>query len=260
MGFSIPISQMFSGGVVWRGIVYSLLMMLGKICCGIWLVLPFTFIISCLKTHIPGLPGIRNLKTSSDHAADIHRLVRIPSWTMPDKHTLTTSVASAREIVHGLKPGNLFHKSPGSDSQDVQDQITTSSAQPASVQGAEATKTSASKSIPTREHSDESTASISLYPAAIISCAMVARGEIGFLISSVAETKGVFRSDSSAAVAGASSSEIFLVITWAIMLCTILGPLCVGLLVRRVKKLDQQSIASQVEGHKKDVLGVWGVS
>lgn len=36
VGFSIPISQMFAGPVVWRGIIYTVLMMLGKALCGAW--------------------------------------------------------------------------------------------------------------------------------------------------------------------------------------------------------------------------------
>lgn len=113
-------------------------------------------------------------------------------------------------------------------------------------------------SAPVQEkQEEESPAPLSLYPAGIISCAMTARGEIGFLISSVAETKGVFRQGPADA---AAVSDIFLIVTWAIVLCTILGPLGVGLLVRRVKRLETQSSAAQVEGHKRNALGVWGVS
>ncbi|KAH0125533.1 hypothetical protein KCU67_g17580, partial [Aureobasidium melanogenum] len=35
IGFSIPITQMFRGAIVWRGIVYTILMMLGKLACGL---------------------------------------------------------------------------------------------------------------------------------------------------------------------------------------------------------------------------------
>lgn len=104
---------------------------------------------------------------------------------------------------------------------------------------------------------------MSRYPAGIVSCAMVARGEIGFLISSVAETKGIFRSSSSSTTSstpGEETSELFLIITWAIFLCTILGPLCVGLLVRRVKRPEGRIHApGQVEGSRENVLGIWGV-
>lgn len=95
---------------------------------------------------------------------------------------------------------------------------------------------------------------ISLYPATILGTAMVARGEIGFLISSIAESKGIFSSTSDAT----EVSQMFLIITWAIVLCTVIGPLCVGLLVRRVKYLEA---GAEKDGRtvRADVLGVWGV-
>lgn len=92
----------------------------------------------------------------------------------------------------------------------------------------------------------------SLYPAAILGSAMVARGEIGFLISSIAESKGVFGRSSED-----GSSELFVVVTWAILLCTVLGPIAVGLLVKRVKRL--QEAESSDKAGREDLLGVWGV-
>ena len=84
--------------------------------------------------------------------------------------------------------------------------------------------------------------------------AMTARGEIGFLISGVAESNGVF------SLGGSSDeeSDIFLVVTWAIVICTILGPLGVGLCVRRVKTLEERKNREQ-EGAGRDVLGEWAV-
>ncbi|KAF2637777.1 hypothetical protein P280DRAFT_520906 [Massarina eburnea CBS 473.64] len=38
IGFSIPITRMFQSSIVWRGIVYTMLMTLGKTVCGLWLV------------------------------------------------------------------------------------------------------------------------------------------------------------------------------------------------------------------------------
>lgn len=83
---------------------------------------------------------------------------------------------------------------------------------------------------------------------------MMARGEIGFLISAVVKSNGVssFRSVSD------FESNIFLVVTWAIVLCTILGPLGVGFTVRRSKRFREQGNREQ-EGAGRDVLGV-GVS
>jgi len=90
---------------------------------------------------------------------------------------------------------------------------------------------------------------------------MVARGEIGFLISSLANSQGLF----SANVSGQSpaqdeSDPIFLIVTWAIVLCTIVGPLTVGFLVRRLKTLEERAEAgTSPEGAKRNVLGSWGV-
>lgn len=87
---------------------------------------------------------------------------------------------------------------------------------------------------------------------------MTARGEIGFLISSIAESNGIYSNSSTSQPKG-TSSDTFLVVTWAIMLCTILGPLAVGLVVKRVKRL-QQGVDKEGRVIRGDVLGVWAVS
>uniref|UniRef100_UPI0035D3DCD7 hypothetical protein n=1 Tax=Brucella ceti TaxID=120577 RepID=UPI0035D3DCD7 len=91
---------------------------------------------------------------------------------------------------------------------------------------------------------------LSLYPASILGLAMVPRGEIGFLISAVAQSGGIFDSGTSTA-----ESDIFLIVTWAIVLCTVVGPVCVGILVGHVRRLSTEkgNPASQ-----RNVLGVWG--
>lgn len=96
----------------------------------------------------------------------------------------------------------------------------------------------------------------SLQPPLILALAMCARGEIGFLISGVAESNGIFSASGTASAS--ESSDIFPVVTRAIVLCTILGPLGVGLSVRRVKKLQERK-SKQQEGTGRDVLGVWGL-
>lgn len=85
----------------------------------------------------------------------------------------------------------------------------------------------------------------------MLGSAMVARGEIGFLISSLAESNGVFGT-----VDGGGSSDIFLVATWAILLCTIIGPVSIGAMVNRVKKLQKTRATDTA---KPDPLGGWGV-
>lgn len=89
----------------------------------------------------------------------------------------------------------------------------------------------------------------SLYPPSILGLAMVARGEIGYLIASLAESQGIFGAGSSG-----GSSEIYLVVIWAISICTLVGPICVGTLVKRVKKLREIRGESGL-----DPLGVWGI-
>lgn len=37
IGFSVPISKMFTGTIVWRGVIYTILMCVGKLVCGLWL-------------------------------------------------------------------------------------------------------------------------------------------------------------------------------------------------------------------------------
>ena len=85
--------------------------------------------------------------------------------------------------------------------------------------------------------------------------AMVARGEIGYLIASLAESTGVFKNHDQGSKED-GSSQIYLVVVWAITLCTIIGPISVGVLVRRVRRLQKASEGSQ---EIKDPLGSWGV-
>ena len=96
----------------------------------------------------------------------------------------------------------------------------------------------------------------SLYPAAIIGTAMMARGEIGFLIAALAESKGIFASRDGSSAEDDGGSRIFLVVIWAVVLCTVIGPVSVGLLVRRVKKLQWQR---RELGGGEDLLGTWAV-
>jgi hypothetical protein len=200
IGFSIPITRMFEGAVVWRGVVYAILMMLGKLVCGLCLIRFEVFSIHGphLKTIIP--KAFRTWMSSTKPAR--------PSATFPERSS---------DGGHG--------------------------AAAASQHGRDSTLENRRSLRP-----------LSLYPATMLGCAMVARGEIGFLISSVAEANGVYRADNEDQ---GESSKLFLVVTWAILICTILGPLTVGLLVRRLKRLQE---AERSEGTgREDPLGIWGV-
>lgn len=85
----------------------------------------------------------------------------------------------------------------------------------------------------------------------------MARGEIGFLIAALAESTGIFVTQNvKSATQEDSGSEIYFVAIWAIVLCTVIGPVSVGFLVRRVERLQRQR-REYVGG--EDPLGMWGV-
>lgn len=153
---------MFRGPVFWRGVVYAILMGLGKLSCGLWLL---------------------RLSTAPKNTSGVNKNKRTP------------------------------------------------------------------KSFPRPK---------SLYPASVLGCAMIARGEIGFLISALAVTNGIFKAEDKAAGTATVDTELYLIVTWAILLCTVVGPVTLGLVVRRLRRLQQQGPGP--DGGKEDPLGTWAVS
>ncbi|CCE83115.1 Piso0_003687 [Millerozyma farinosa CBS 7064] len=144
IGFSIPIVQMFSGRLIWRGFVYAVLMFIAKVLCGLWV-----FFVSY-----------------------------------------------------------LFHRK---------------------------------KSEKPKDYSISS----GLYSSALLGMSMVPRGEIGFLVSSMAESKGVFGPPGD----NGTSSDVYIIVTWAIVICTIFGPIFIGSIIRHLRSKNKD-IRSQ--------LGEWG--
>ncbi|KAH8147364.1 uncharacterized protein LAJ45_08520 [Morchella importuna] len=199
IGFSIPITQLFAGSTVWRGIVYAALMALGKLLTGVWL----------LRFRVPGVAvagRIRALRKFGPAACTT------PATTTTTATPATTSSTTTATTTNSTPPTNTT---------------------PAPAQKPK-----------------------SLYPPSILGLAMIARGEIGFLIASVAEARGIF----SPAPGGAEgSSELYLVVIWATVVCTVLGPVCVGLLVRRVKALERERVVKGGTSGGVGVLGSWGV-
>ncbi|SMR41990.1 unnamed protein product [Zymoseptoria tritici ST99CH_1E4] len=204
IGFSIPISQMFTPSILWRGIVYSILMVLAKLFCGLCLI---RFSGPVIPTH-----QLTNFLPSSKHLP--WPLLRTTSKNTTDAATTTTTQATPSPATIDPKQGKKKKSSPGNR-------------------------------IPKP---------MSLYPATMLGFAMVARGEIGFLISAIAESKGVF---GDVRGEGNGSSELFLVVTWAILLCTLLGPIVVGTMVKRIKRL--QAAEREKRTGREDPLGIWGV-
>ncbi|CCD46422.1 hypothetical protein BofuT4_P040330.1 [Botrytis cinerea T4] len=85
----------------------------------------------------------------------------------------------------------------------------------------------------------QSTAVESTHPphieALLVGFAMVARGEIGFLIASLSQSSGTLLLKNQQNTAIVSGEAVFLVIVWAVVICTIVGPVVVGILVRRIR-------------------------
>lgn len=200
IGFSIPIARMFRGAIVWRGIVYTVLMAFAKVICGLWLV---------------------RFSSTPDKGNTSRLLAKVKLPSVPHFWGNNKSVTKTTQTSPDNSTGVL----------------------------------SSNMSNPESRSSPNPPKPFSLHPPLILALAMCARGEIGFLISGVAESNGIFSPSDGAST---DSSDIFLVVTWAIVLCTIVGPLGVGLSVRRVKELQERKDKQQ-EGAGREVLGVWGV-
>ncbi|CAK7233486.1 hypothetical protein SBRCBS47491_008625 [Sporothrix bragantina] len=227
IGFSIPITRMFSGPIVWRGVVYGVLMCIGKLVCGAWLL------------RLPSVPS-----------------VKVPKVRLPMKKNKNN-----KETLEGQreKKGKQTEKKTESDSprtgtDSEMDGVTTPARAVLVGEEMDDTVEPPSATLPPAHATPDAPAPFSLYPAAILGLAMVPRGEIGFLISSVAESNGVFGGDAGPEAEGRPQSDVFLVVTWAIVLCTVFGPPAVGLLVRRVKRLSSGDPTST-----RNPLGVWGL-
>lgn len=59
--------------------------------------------------------------------------------------------------------------------------------------------------------------------ALLVAFAMVARGEIGFLIASLSQSSGTLTLKATGQTPESSGEAVFLVIVWAVVLCTIIG-------------------------------------
>ncbi|KFY02390.1 hypothetical protein V490_00524 [Pseudogymnoascus sp. VKM F-3557] len=231
IGFAIPISDMFSAAIAWRGIVYTILMLFAKLVTGVWIL---RLSITLPKIYIP-----RSLRSTIAAPASCS------SWLYGKANKEVNNVANVTDTQE-LQPqvGNIVTENVGEAPPRPLRGESSMLANPSS-----SPSSAAAPSSPVRSRSP-----LSLYPAGMLGTAMTARGEIGFLIASLAETNGLFASSSRPST---GSSEIYLVVTWAIVLCTIIGPLSVGTLVKRVRRLQSES---EKNPRVSDPLGIWGVT
>jgi len=102
-------------------------------------------------------------------------------------------------------------------------------------------------------------------PVLLLSFAMVTRGEIGFLIASLSLSSRTLTFSSSNMSSpdvvsdGTLGEDLFLVLIWAVVLCTLVGPIVVGVVVKKIRRLVR---ANEVGGEEMSAvsrsLGVWG--
>lgn len=241
---------MFQGEVVWRGVVYSILMMFGKMITGLWLI----------QLRLSPPPILEKLG----------RISKIPftMCTSPFRKGRSDKFgASSNRNQNQNSQAKTAQKEKGNSASDKQ--ATEQDQRQDHGQDQSQPPTAAGATNPSQEEQSHAPISRttssnlppkprSLYPASILGLAMVARGEIGYLIASLAETDGIFAksSSSSSQQQSSGSSEMYLVVVWAITLCTVIGPICVGTLVKRVRKKQTQ----RVQPGGVDPLGTWGVT
>lgn len=197
-----PFLDLWTPTVLWRGIVYSVLMCLAKLAVG----LPILFypathaFASSIPTRVRTLltstrPGFRNI-CASVRRKQIHPRADIAQDNVRPHADEETKPEPGR-----VSPYNAPTSSP-----------------------------------PTRAVCSLTTAITSLPAAVFMGVAMVSRGEIGLLIAQLARggTEGSSSAEpTSSTGSGLLGDEAFLVAIWAILLCTLVGPISVGLVVRR---------------------------
>jgi Kef-type K+ transport system membrane component KefB len=229
IGLAIPITELFSGPIVWRGIIYTILMLFGKLVTGFWLV----------RFSGPIFPTFSFWSNIKDKVT-----TRKAAKSKKGKMKYQKEEATTTGQTEGLRPNDNIQLQDISQPTPDRPNIP----QPSTRANEGRKRAGKVKCI---------NPPLSLYPAAMLGTAMTARGEIGFLIASLAETTGVFSSATPSTTS--ESSEIYLITTWAILLCTIIGPLSVGTLVKRVRRLENNLAAKGDNEREQGPLGIWGV-
>ncbi|KAL5357328.1 Sodium/hydrogen exchanger family-domain-containing protein [Aspergillus floccosus] len=230
IGFAIPITEMFNGEIVWRGVVYALLMTLGKVITGLWLV------------RFSSSIGLGKAVSVITKPLSYMTLFCARPGCKSDENRKSKQAGETNQPLSEPITASDNNQSPSDQDEKGENQNKEPNT-PEQQQPETTPKSRTSLSLPPKPKS--------LYPPAILGLAMVARGEIGYLIASLAESQGMFSNGSSSD----GPSETYLVIIWAISLCTLVGPISVGTLVKRVKKLQQ----SRLDSGGPDPLGVWGI-
>ncbi|KIJ54329.1 hypothetical protein M422DRAFT_221900 [Sphaerobolus stellatus SS14] len=226
IGFSIPITRMFRASTVWRGFLYALLMFLGKAATGFWLwLIPRPMDIK-LFTKSSKSHENKTLKSQATEAQGKEK------GTIKQSNIMNTSVEESTILESDPSLSQTGLRTPPSE--EVNPMTSAKDESPSRTTGSRA-----SELVPTQN-------SLRAYGPLLLGTAMTARGEIGFLIASIGATHGIFRDTSAVPqdpveAQAIENDELYLVVIWAIVLCTIIGPIGVGALVRRLRRMDIQT-------------------
>ncbi|GAA5935301.1 hypothetical protein JCM3775_007265 [Rhodotorula graminis] len=178
IGFSLPFLDLWTGARIWRGIVYAVLMTLGKVVAG---------------APILVVDVLRGCRAGRDEATRAHERV------------------GEREREQGAGAG------ASTAAEKVGRPASLSSAVGDSGAGAQG----------------GSLLNEALPAAAFVGLALVARGEIGILVLQLAYSSATESAATGSASTPVLAEDSYLVGIWAVALCTIVGPIAFGALVRR---------------------------
>ncbi|KAF3911812.1 hypothetical protein AA313_de0207752 [Arthrobotrys entomopaga] len=256
IGFSVPIKRMFDGAIVWKGVVYSLLMITGKLVTGIW-ILPADVPFNAAKFSSK-FRGIRQSKEDPKSVTQVS-----------DTKDLCDNKTSSPSQLCSSSDSNSTGQLPEVE-QNIDEIMSASNQISANVESKSEEPNETNE--PPKDKPLKGTTSnsipnppISIYPSLIVGLAMVARGEIAFLIASIASANGILASsqENTESKKGSNTEDdnLYLIVIWAAVICTVVGPIGVGLLVRRVKRLEDEKRHSEGDECKtgRRVMGEWGV-
>ncbi|KAI0755464.1 hypothetical protein BC629DRAFT_1684279 [Irpex lacteus] len=188
IGFSIPFRALWRPAILWRGVVYSILMCIAKLATG----LP----VLCWSLWSTS----RRIRLARENCSP----AQVPF--VPDP-CLSTGSASAT-------PQDVVERAIRSNNTLARDRYAT-------IHDSRGASLSSSPSLLSH-----------FAPALFLGIAMVSRGEIGLLVVQIAH-------DPQSSLLG---DDTYLIAVWSILLCTLVGPIGVGIVVRRWGKWLQRGI------------------
>jgi len=138
----------------------------------------------------------------------MHRILK--SLKSRQQSPVSSSVSAPTVAKEPEPPPNEISRPPESAS------AITSNVTPTNIQPRSTDETDRRDDIPWTSHK--------LNEVLLVGFAMISRGEIGFLIAGVAQTTNVL-----------VPLDLYLVVIWGILICTLIGPICVGVIVRKME-------------------------